>query len=42
VSRRLEEMEGLLSTFDRILSRVLASEEKSKTMVSFFTNLIPE
>ena len=42
VSQRLEEMEGLLSTFDRILSRVLASEDKSKTMVSFFTNLIPE
>jgi len=42
VSRRLTEVEEILTTLDHFISRFLESEEKSKTILSFFKNFGPK
>lgn len=40
VHKRLQAMESLLSTVDRIMDRFLESEEKSKSLIGFLTGLV--
>jgi len=42
VRERLTQMEELLSTFDRLGSRLLASEDRGQSMLRLFSNLLPK